>query len=132
MSESIRCPPPSGHPPSLSHRLYQLLAAFRRNGRRPLCTGQHLDPLAVETERLAHDVVLSAIEKGNRSPGSIEACLRNCVQTMLQKHSIVFGGMMNRLRMDREDFSKGFNEVAEELFKDEISWSKVLERSLIV
>ena len=46
---------------------------------------------------------------------------------MLDRHSIVFNGMMNRLHVDRSvDFRQGFNEIAQELFKDDVTWSKIV------
>ena len=40
---------------------------------------------------------------------------------------MVFGGMMVRLNIDRTiDFRRGFTEVAEELFRDAVSWSKIV------
>merc|ERR1712179_265110 len=45
-----------------------------------------------------------------------EICLKNCVEKMLERHSMVFGGMMVRLNIDREvNFREGFSEVAEDL-----------------
>merc|ERR1711934_195364 len=56
-----------------------------------------------------------------------EICLRHCVGKMLERHSMVFGGMMVRLNIDRTiDFRQGFTEVAEELFRDAVSWSKIV------
>ena len=56
-----------------------------------------------------------------------EICLRHCVEKMLERHSMVFGGMMVRLNIDRTiDFRQGFTEVAEELFRDAVSWSKIV------
>jgi len=46
---------------------------------------------------------------------------------MHEKHSMVFGGMMTRLNINRNiDFYQGFIEVSEELFREEISWSKIV------
>ena len=46
---------------------------------------------------------------------------------MHEKHSMVFGGMMVRLNIDRGiDFYQGLQEVSEELFREEISWSKIV------
>jgi len=53
---------------------------------------------------------------------------------MLDNHSLVFNGMMTRLRIDETikqkgscDFNEGFNDVAEELFvQNEISWGKIV------
>ncbi len=55
-------------------------------------------------------------------------CLRHCVTKMLDRHSIVFNGMMNRLRVDRNsDLKFGFHQLAEELFvRDVITWGKIV------
>ena len=46
---------------------------------------------------------------------------------MHAKHSMVFGGMVRKLSINRNiDFYQGFVEVSEELFVDNISWSKVV------
>ena len=40
---------------------------------------------------------------------------------------MVFTGMMQRLNIDRSvNFSQGFRDIAEELFKDAVSWSKIV------
>ena len=40
---------------------------------------------------------------------------------------MVFSGMMQRLHIDRSvKFREGFCEIAEELFKDEVTWSKIV------
>ena len=46
---------------------------------------------------------------------------------MHEKHSMVFGGMMVRLNINRNiDFYEGFHEVSEELFKEEVNWPKIV------
>lgn len=53
----------------------------------------------------------------------VEKCLQNCILRMLEKHRIVFNGMMNRLNISRStDFDKGFRDVSEELFRDEVRY----------
>jgi hypothetical protein len=40
---------------------------------------------------------------------------------------LVASGMMVRLNIDQTvDFRQGFTEVAEELFRDAVSWSKIV------
>jgi len=90
-----------------------------------------LDPVLVETDRLAHFAVFHALDSScGRSffkSSQTEICLKNCVEKMLERHSMVFGGMMVRLNIDREvNFREGFSEVAEELFKDAVCWSKIV------
>ena len=46
---------------------------------------------------------------------------------MHEKHSMVFGGMMVRLNINRNiNFYDGFHEVSEELFREEINWPKIV------
>ncbi len=55
-------------------------------------------------------------------------CLRHSVMKMLERHSIVFNGMMSRLSIDRNsDLKIGFNQLAEELFvAREVTWGKII------
>jgi len=87
-----------------------------------------LDPLLAETERLAWFNVYHGLECSDVRPVSeTELCLRNSVEKMLEKHSMVFGGMMVRLDIGRtSNFRQGFNEVADELFRDGVTWSKIV------
>ena len=90
-----------------------------------------------ETERLAYFTVVHALDlnsfHGSSSTGSAqstnsqtELCLQTCVVKMLERHAMVFTGMMQRLNIDRSvNFSQGFRDIAEELFKDAVSWSKI-------
>jgi len=86
------------------------------------------DHVREETERLAQFAVFHALEPPPWfGVSQTELCLRNCMAKMLDRHSMVFGGMMVRLNIDRDvDFKEGFREVAEELFKDAITWSKIV------
>lgn len=98
----------------------------------------HVDPLVLQTEILAADAVsftVSGYTHTSRRPRSlqtlrsdnIQICLRRCVLRMLDRHSITFGGMINKLHIDENiDFHEGFRDVAEELFKDEITWAKIV------
>ena len=82
------------------------------------------DPVVEETDRLAWSIVMDRM-RGVQD--QTEVCLRLCVGRMLERHSMVFGGMMVRLNIDRTvDFRQGFTEVAEELFRDAVSWSKIV------
>ena len=87
------------------------------------------DSVVEETDRLARSIVMGQVlgGLGQRGNGQTEVCLRQCVSRMLERHSMVFGGMMVRLNIDRGvDFRQGFTEVAEELFRDAVSWSKIV------
>jgi len=55
-------------------------------------------------------------------------CMRQCVTKMLERHSIVFNGMMTRLKIDRNcDLKLGFNQLAEELFVERnVTWGKIV------
>jgi len=86
------------------------------------------DMVVQETDRLAWRIVMEEVaQEMEQSPSQAEICLRHCVGKMLERHSMVFGGMMVRLNIDRTiDFRRGFTEVAEELFRDAVSWSKIV------
>lgn len=91
------------------------------------------DPLACETERLAFDIVFFCLGRPRPAAAAAEdeevaQCLRRSVGKMLEKHAIVFNGMMSRLRITPEcDVRRGFFELAEELFqRDEVSWAKIV------
>lgn len=87
------------------------------------------DPMTLETEKLAFDIVFFAMGKRNANSGDdVMRCMRHCVSKMLDRHSIVFNGMMNRLRVDRNsDLKIGFNQLAEELFvAREVTWGKIV------
>lgn len=103
---------------------------FHRSGYDSDSSRVGLDPVMAETDRLAYFAVFHALDNNSRSFFKIsptEICLKNCVEKMLERHSMVFGGMMVRLNIDREvNFREGFSEVAEELFKDAVSWSKIV------
>jgi len=104
-----------------------------------------VDPLVLQTEILAADAVsftvaghtscrsghafftLSSHASCRSTGDNIQTCLRRCVLRMLDRHSITFGGMINKLNIDENvDFHEGFREVAEELFRDEVTWSKIV------
>jgi hypothetical protein len=103
---------------------------FPRSGFISSSSGANLDPVMAETDRLAHFAVFHALESSSRGffkSSQTEVCLKSCVEKMLERHSMVFGGMMVRLNIDREvNFREGFSEVAEELFRDAVSWSKIV------
>merc|ERR1719222_1023880 len=84
------------------------------------------DRVVQETDRLARRIVMEDVREVEQI-SQAEVCLRHCVDKMLERHSRVFGGMMVRLNIDRTiDFRQGFAEVAEELFRDAVSWSKIV------
>ena len=84
------------------------------------------DRVVLETDRLARRIVMEDVREVEQI-SQAEVCLRHCVDKMLERHSRVFGGMMVRLNIDRTiDFRQGFAEVAEELFRDAVSWSKIV------
>ena len=110
------------------------------------------DQVSLETKRLAYFAVFHVLNRssnsgsGSGSAGSdggpsqglfgkygtktntaTELCLQACVMKMLERHAIVFNSMMKRLNIDRSvDFKQGFYEIALELFKDVVSWSKIV------
>nr|ALS04537.1 apoptosis regulator Bcl-2-like protein [Acartia pacifica] len=80
-----------------------------------------------DTRRLARFAVLFSISKERILSSKTEDCLARAILRMHAKHSMVFGGMMHKLNINRDiDFYRGFVEVSEELFSDDISWSKVV------
>eukprot|EP00088_Acartia_fossae_P033772 TRINITY_DN34611_c0_g2_i14.p1 TRINITY_DN34611_c0_g2~~TRINITY_DN34611_c0_g2_i14.p1 ORF type:complete len:232 (+),score=59.13 TRINITY_DN34611_c0_g2_i14:43-738(+) len=84
------------------------------------------DTIKEETERMASFAVYFSISNDSSS-SKTEDCLARCILRMQAKHSMVFGGMMRRLSINRNiDFYRGFVDVSEELFVDGISWSKVV------
>ena len=62
------------------------------------------------------------------SGDDVMRCMRHSVTKMLDRHSIVFNGMMSRLCIDRNsDLKIGFNQLAEELFVNrEVTWGKII------
>ena len=54
-------------------------------------------------------------------------CLETCIRQMLKRHATVFTGMMSRLEINRSvNFRLGFNHIADELFREPVSWSKIV------
>eukprot|EP00092_Neocalanus_flemingeri_P015487 GFUD01016764.1.p1 GENE.GFUD01016764.1~~GFUD01016764.1.p1 ORF type:complete len:195 (+),score=46.59 GFUD01016764.1:204-788(+) len=103
---------------------------FPRSGSMFSSSSDSSDPVMAETDKLAHFAVFHALDSSRSSffkTSQTEVCLQKCVEKMLERHSMVFGGMMVRLNIDREvNFREGFSEVAEELFRDAVSWSKIV------
>jgi hypothetical protein len=81
-----------------------------------------------ETSRMASFAVHFSISKHKKIlTNKTEDCLARCILRMHAKHAMVFGGMVRKLSINRNiDFYQGFVEVSEELFVDNISWSKVV------
>ena len=96
------------------------------------------DTVSSDTAGLAYFAVCQgAVTTGIRgasldlSPGQrrarVERCLETCITQMLRRHETVFTGMMNRLEINRSvNFRLGFNHIAEELFREPVSWSKIV------
>jgi len=108
------------------------------------------DPVSLETKRLAYFAVFHVLNRSTSNSGgsggagsevgqsegffgkyetktNTEICLQACVLKILERHAIVFNSMMKRLNIDRSvDFKQGFYEIALELFKDVVSWSKIV------
>ena len=89
------------------------------------------DSVSIETTRLSYFAVCDVL-KSERTGAinrytEVETCLKGCILKMLEKHEITFNGMMSRLQIDRTvDFNQGFYEIAQELFKDDVSWAKIV------
>merc|ERR1712088_144262 len=68
------------------------------------------DRVVQETDRLAWRIVMEEAQEVEQI-SQAEICLRHCVGKMLERHSMVFGGMMVRLNIDRTiDFRQGLTE----------------------
>jgi len=121
----------------LSKSVSRLLKPESLRNRIDRSTQTAKDPVVWETEKLAFDIVFYALGRrgsANSGEGDVIRCLRISVQKMLDNHSLVFNGMMTRLRIEETiqqsgscDFNKGFNDLAEELFvQNEVSWGKIV------
>jgi hypothetical protein len=114
---------------SVMDRLTRSVGRLFTMERRDRGTQTAKDPMTSETEKLAFDIVFFALGKRNSNSGDdVARCLRHSVTKMLDRHSIVFNGMMSRLKVDRNsDLKVGFNQLAEELFIGrEVTWGKIV------
>ena len=81
-----------------------------------------MDPVMAETERLAYFAVVHALDLNSFHSSSssssrrqstnsrTEQCLQANVKKMLERHAMVFTGMMQRLNIDRSvNFSRNFH-----------------------
>ena len=96
------------------------------------------DTVSSDTESLAYFAVChcaATTGAGGASPdltpgqrrARVERCLENCISQVLRRHETVFTGMMNRLEINRSvNFRLGFNHIADELFREPVSWSKIV------
>ncbi|XP_064086312.1 bcl-2-like protein 1 [Macrobrachium nipponense] len=89
------------------------------------------DPAAEsKAEQLAKFVVYSLLEKHNGdSSDKVERTLLRCVKMMMQKHEILFKGMMKRVQVTRETGYVSFVTVANTLFEEDkmvITWSRIV------
>ena len=96
------------------------------------------DTVSSDTESLAYFAVChcaATTGAGGASPdltpgqrrARVERCLETCITQVLMRHETVFTGMMNRLEINRSvNFRLGFNHIADELFREPVSWSKIV------
>jgi len=118
-SEESRIPLNGESSDSFVGRVYQFLRGSAVS---------HKDSIKEETRRLASFAVhFSMSENQKILTNKTEDCLARCILRMHAQHSMVFGGMVRKLSINRNiDFYQGFVNVSEELFVDNISWSKVV------
>ncbi|KAK7068266.1 negative regulation of cellular pH reduction [Halocaridina rubra] len=86
---------------------------------------------AEKAESLALFVVNALLAKDNGDTGKdkVERTLMRCVRMMMQKHEILFKGMMRRLQITRETGYISFVTVANTLFEEDklvITWSRIV------
>ncbi|XP_068243485.1 bcl-2-like protein 2 [Palaemon carinicauda] len=83
-----------------------------------------------KAESLAKFIVYTLLEKHNGdSSDKVERTLLRCVKMMMQKHEILFKGMMKRLQVTRETGYISFVTVANTLFEEDkmvITWSRIV------
>lgn len=115
---------------SVMERLSRSMGMLFHRDRRDRGTQTAKDPMTSETERLAFDIVFFVLGKraALSSDDEVVRCLRCAVLKMLEKHSLVFNGMMSRLRIGRGcNLHHGFKILADELFAEEhVSWGKIV------
>lgn len=89
------------------------------------------DPAAEsKAESLAKYIVYTLLEKHTGdSSDKVERTLLRCVKMMMQKHEILFKGMMKRVQVTRETGYISFVTVANTLFEEDkmvITWSRIV------
>lgn len=103
---------------SVMERLSRRMGSLFSYDRQDRGTQTAKDPLTLETEKLAFDIVFFVLgRRPSKASDETTQCLRQSVVKMLDKHSIVFNGMVTRLSIDRDcDLHAGFQELSNELF----------------
>ncbi|CAG5099482.1 Similar to BCL2L1: Bcl-2-like protein 1 (Homo sapiens) [Cotesia congregata] len=87
------------------------------------------DNVELTAEILAHDVIRYLLKEDMYliSRDSISRSMRHNVYQMLNKHSILFTSMVNRLNVVPDTAYEAFTGVADELFlHGEITWAKIV------
>ena len=94
------------------------------------------DTVSSDTTSLAYFAVCQCAAPTTGTEASLDLCqrrarvvrcLETCITQMLRRHETVFTGMMSRLEINRSvNFRLGFNHIADELFREPVSWSKIV------
>lgn len=113
---------------TLTSRLRASIAEACR-GRNPAAAAP--TSVADHTRTLAHFAVHCAIDSGDKRRATprtrTQTSLAASIRRMHEKHALLFRSMMDRLHISRRvDFYRGFTELAEDLFGDEVSWAKIV------
>ena len=91
-------------------------------------SGSPLETVGREAEVIAIDVVISLTVEDNRKPPN-KYCktMRRTVKELLERHSIVFKGMVNKLNVEEGNAFKTFVNIADEIFDDgQINWGRIV------
>ncbi|RUS77464.1 hypothetical protein EGW08_014770 [Elysia chlorotica] len=81
------------------------------------------------TEAIAWDIVLVDFnsQTPRTAPNKFCRTMRRTVKDMLERHEIVFKGMVNKLNLDENNFFQTFVIVSDELFADgEVNWGRIV------
>ncbi|OXU24607.1 hypothetical protein TSAR_014662, partial [Trichomalopsis sarcophagae] len=105
-------------------RLQQLFPQLTPPPRSSLCE----DSIELTAECLANDVIRYLLKEDiymiSRDP--ISRSMRHNVYQMLNKHSILFTSMVNRLNVVPDTAYEAFMGVADELFHQGITWARIV------
>ena len=90
--------------------------------------GAKLEVVKDTAEAIALDIVLNFDSATPRNPPS-KFCrtMRRIVKDMLERHDMVFKGMLNKLNLDKDNFFQTFVIVCDEIFADgEVNWGRIV------
>ncbi|KAL7295792.1 hypothetical protein TKK_0010842 [Trichogramma kaykai] len=105
-------------------RLQQLFPQLSSPPKATICE----DSIELTAEGLANDVIRYLLKEDiyliSRDP--ISRSMRHNVYQMLNKHSILFTSMVNRLNVAPDTAYEAFMGVADELFHQGVTWSRIV------